>query len=378
MANTRDDFNKKTKNALALRAGYHCSRCKRPTAGPSDEGPDSVTVVGVAAHICAAAPGPGARRFDLTMTPEQRSHIENGIWLCATCGVLIDRDEKRFTVEVLREMRREHEAASHLDGPGTGEGDIVAFGPGIVAVGSLVSSGPTGMRVSLSHFVEGSARDLLAFAHDFDQRPSDLRYVLMNELGYGGLLEDAPKVERGGTGYDVEFRLQPKLPRTNATAAVADICAETFQMIYGMDAYIQNFERTLGMARGTWFARPDGGSDISDIYWRYQGSPWFARLAMMELIRLASLAGSNRTRRGPSTPFACVNRVDRVEVPTFNLHEQRLCIQVQFEVEGLGPWSGDLSVFISTPEQLVRDRATARERAEELKQIESESRAFRQ
>lgn len=58
MARNRDDFNKRTRNDLALRASYLCSLCKCSTVGPSDEGKNAVTMTGVAAHICAAAPGP--------------------------------------------------------------------------------------------------------------------------------------------------------------------------------------------------------------------------------------------------------------------------------------------------------------------------------
>lgn len=66
----RDDFSSKVKSAVALRAGYHCSfkGCLPSTVGPSDESEMAVTNVGEAAHITAAAPGPGARRYDPKMT----------------------------------------------------------------------------------------------------------------------------------------------------------------------------------------------------------------------------------------------------------------------------------------------------------------------
>ncbi len=38
-------------------------------------------------------PAPGGRRFLASMTPEQRSHIDNAIWLCDSHAKLIDRDE---------------------------------------------------------------------------------------------------------------------------------------------------------------------------------------------------------------------------------------------------------------------------------------------
>ena len=36
------------------------------------------------------------------MTPEERSSIENGIWLCRSCARLIDSDERVYSIELLR------------------------------------------------------------------------------------------------------------------------------------------------------------------------------------------------------------------------------------------------------------------------------------
>lgn len=374
MPRLRDDFSQRTKNDLALRASYLCSLCKCSTVGPSDEGPDAVTMIGVAAHICAAAGGPGARRYDPNMTSEERSDIDNGIWLCQSCSVLIDRDQERFSVEVLRQMRREHEASRQIGNTqNEAAGNIVAIGPDLVAVGHVLGSGPAGMRVRLSHFVEGSARDLLAFAHHFDSMLPETRYVLINELGYGGLLDGPLSVDRVGSVYEVQFRLQPKVQRRDASADIKIMSAETGRWISGIDAYIQVFEQTLGMARGTWFARIDDGSDLSDLYWRYKGSQWFKRMAMIEMIRLSSIPRFEKGELGSSTPFVCVNRVNHVEVPTFDLQRQKLNVGVEFDLEGLGRWSGVLSIFISTPEQLASSRASAQKHHERIQRIEAES-----
>src|SRR6478672_9838259 len=100
----RDEFSAPVKNALAHRAGYVCSNpaCRASTAGPSEESEMARSNVGVAAHITAAASGPGARRYDELLSPEERASIENGIWLCQTCATLIDDDEVTYTVDVLR------------------------------------------------------------------------------------------------------------------------------------------------------------------------------------------------------------------------------------------------------------------------------------
>lgn len=106
---TRDDFSGPTKRQLALRVSHVCSlaKCNAHTCGPSDEANDAVTNVGVAAHITAAAPG--GPRYDASMDPEQRSSIENGIWLCQSCSKEIDDDVATWTVEKLRAEKAEAE-----------------------------------------------------------------------------------------------------------------------------------------------------------------------------------------------------------------------------------------------------------------------------
>jgi hypothetical protein len=63
---------------------------------------------GVAAHITAASPG--GPRYDPTLTPEERRHPRNAIWLCQTCGKLIDNDQTKFTEEELRHWKGDAEA----------------------------------------------------------------------------------------------------------------------------------------------------------------------------------------------------------------------------------------------------------------------------
>jgi len=105
----RDDFAPATKDVLARRVGYRCSNsgCRQQTSGPHED-PSRAISVGVAAHITAASPG--GPRFDPTLTPEQRRSIENGIWLCQTCGKLVDSDDQRYTVTSLRGWKRIAEA----------------------------------------------------------------------------------------------------------------------------------------------------------------------------------------------------------------------------------------------------------------------------
>ncbi|MET0011704.1 MULTISPECIES: hypothetical protein [Dehalococcoides] len=104
----RDDFSKNSIDILAKRAGQLCSNpeCGLATSGLHSSSNKAI-ITGVAAHICAAAPG--GKRYDVEMTSEERTSIDNGIWLCATCAKLIDSDEKIYTVKLLKKWKYDHE-----------------------------------------------------------------------------------------------------------------------------------------------------------------------------------------------------------------------------------------------------------------------------
>jgi hypothetical protein len=104
----RDDFSEPVKRTLAERAAYMCSNdtCRTLTVMPSSE-PEKSVKTGRAAHICAAASG--GPRFEPTQSPNERSSIHNAIHLCATCADIIDKDERNYPAERLRQMKRQHE-----------------------------------------------------------------------------------------------------------------------------------------------------------------------------------------------------------------------------------------------------------------------------
>lgn len=108
----RDDFSLKTKDKLARRAGFICSNpeCKKSTIG-AQMGGENVVNIGIAAHITAASPG--GPRYDPSMTPEERSSLSNGIWLCSNCSILIDRDKQKYTIELLKEWKKRAEKDAH-------------------------------------------------------------------------------------------------------------------------------------------------------------------------------------------------------------------------------------------------------------------------
>lgn len=109
----RDDFDARTKDTLAHRVGVQCSNpnCRKPTSGPQED-PEKAINIGVAAHITAASKG--GPRYDDNLSPEERSSISNGIWLCQNCAKMIDNDKQLYTADLLDEWKRLSEAAALL------------------------------------------------------------------------------------------------------------------------------------------------------------------------------------------------------------------------------------------------------------------------
>lgn len=107
----RDDFSPRTKLQIAKRAGWLCSfpACRKPTVGATSDDEGDINI-GTAAHICAAASG--GPRYNETMSPEERSSVKNGIWMCRDHGTAIDSTDSKFTAEQLREWKKQAEDES--------------------------------------------------------------------------------------------------------------------------------------------------------------------------------------------------------------------------------------------------------------------------
>jgi len=116
----RDDFTEEVKRILASRVNNTCSNpdCQSPTSGPQLDSSKALNI-GVAAHISAASQG--GPRYNPSLTPEQRSHANNGIWLCQNCAKLVDNDPTQFTEELLRAWKvvAEYHARNSIGKTGT-------------------------------------------------------------------------------------------------------------------------------------------------------------------------------------------------------------------------------------------------------------------
>ena len=335
--------------------------CQRSTVGPSAESAYAVAVVGEAAHIHAAASGPGARRYLASMTPDERTDISNAIWLCSTHARLIDRDEATYTPEILRRIKAEHEerCAKELEAPpmlGRRHGELVSVGPDVIFTGDLLGSASNEWKLAIRHFVEGDIHALMRFIEGFEAMPRHLRYVLANAVGDGRVLAAPPTWAWEGPDCIVRCRVFPDTKRLRADQLGADLLLSDrhdlvvrngdLATVAGLEALPQKLEMTLSLRRGALAFHPDWGTRLAEYYVLLQGSRWFDDMVRLEVIRQAAIPIDEGGPQGAETPLRCVLRVFDARVTREAVHGW-LPVNVGLDVKGIGRWDRELRIHVA-------------------------------
>lgn len=361
MARNRSEFSPFTKRALENRANQRCSlrECRHPTSGPSDEAPDKRVQVGDASHIHAASPdGP---RYLKSMTPEERSNINNGIWLCATHNRLVDGDTCHYTADDLRAMKLEHETSVRAEIEGrfaSNNGhkkDLIALGPDIVWIGELVGSDQHTWELKVDEFLEGDLYALMQYIETFSSQDLYHQYVLVNELGDGRQLAGSPGWRKEKNDYFVKAYVKPSAERINVHKMPSDIAlgpnhdlstsGGSFALVSGFDAFKQKMSVCLSTQQGEMWFHPTFGVRFVEYARLYEGSPWLPHFIKMEVIRMASLPFSEVSSDTKVPPLQCVRRVHRVETALQPSQGPWQPFHFDIELEGLGAWKGEIPIY---------------------------------
>lgn len=372
----RDDFPAKVKRTVAARAGWLCSICQRLTVGPSEEAPDRVTKIGKVAHIAAAASGPGARRYDASMTPQERAGIGNAVWFCPDHADLIDRDEVTYPVTRLLAIKRDHEQAiARAVRTGTRADlatGLLAIGPDVVCTGELASVSAENWTLRLAHFLIGDMHQVATFIDGFAKAKPEDRYVLSNELGDGRVLTAAPTLTKEADGYSLLCPIASGFPRIDAQKLGSDVALHpdtndlyldesgNFACIPGLDYLPQKIRMLLSMNQGEDVFSPNFGMRFFEYFEAFRGSPWLDLLLKLDVVRQASIPFRDRVMGRQYTPLQCVTRVRSVELLADNRMDNKLPMRIILDVQGVGKWMREISIFMPTAEQMA-ERAKLRE-----------------
>ena len=368
----RDEFPDSTKKAVAARASWHCSftGCNKPTVGPSEESADGVIMIGKAAHISGAAPGKGSRRYDPSMSPEERKSITNAVWLCAYHADVIDRDEVTYTIQKLRAMKADHEArqgemvrSGHGHDLGAG---LLAVGPQVVCSGDIQQVAAESWTLRLKHFLEGDVHKVVSFIDRFARSAAPHRYILSNELGDGRVLSAAPTLIKQDGEYRLHCPIAHAFPRTRVQDIGSDLALhpETRDLyvdkkgdiarVSGIDRLPQHVEMMLSLQQGESPFYPDVGIRFFEYFEAYRGSPWLSLLMMLDVVREASIPFTDVLSKKQDTQLRCVRRVHEFELLSEVPTDHRLPVRVDLDVNGLGRWQRELSIYMPTSEQMER------------------------
>jgi hypothetical protein len=358
MARDPSDFSETTKRALAFRANHQCSICRIPTSGPSDVSPRKYVNLGEAAHIHGARPG-SARYIEET-TPEARSDIENGIWLCRTHAKYVDNDPVAYPAGALRKIKADHEEGIKREQVGRAKeaglsSDFIAVGPNTVFSGEVIGVSGQDWRVRVDHFLIGDLNTLGALSEAFDRTDPYDRFVLINAQGDGRELEAAPVWEKTDSQYVVSLRVKQGAPRMNAHQLPADLrLTEDHDLpndggsptISGLASLPQKIKTTLSLQRGELFRHPSFGSRIAEYADLFRDTPLLPRLIRLEVIRMASIPCPDPLNPPGITPLRSVLRVYRVEQLAARAKEPWVPFRFHLDVAGVGEWTCDISIHI--------------------------------
>ena len=252
---------------------------------------------------------------------------------------------------------------------------LIGIGPDIVCTGSLTQVEAENWSVSLTQFLIGDLYTLISFIDNFSNEPSGKNYLLSSELGDGRVLAAAPRLTIKADEYRLSCPVAPRFPRVEVQALGSslashpdtnDIYADkngNIARVSGLDYFPQRVREVLSLQLGENPSNRDLGVRFFQYLTTYNDSPWLDLLFKLEVIRHASIPSQVPLTNGQQTPLRCVTRVQSVKLLSKIPISNRLSVRVVFDVQGLGKWENDISVFIPTYEQMLDlDKKIAQQR----------------
>jgi hypothetical protein len=123
--------------------------------------------------------------------------------------------------------------------------------------------------------------------------------------------------------------------------------------VSGLDYLPQKVQCLLSMQRGESVFAPTAGMRFFEYFEAFRGSPWLDLLLRLDVIRQAAIPVRDDVTNSQSTPLQCVTRVRAVELLAEVPENNRLPLRLDFEVQGIGSWQHDISIYMPTAEQMA-------------------------
>jgi hypothetical protein len=107
------------------------------------------------------------------------------------------------------------------------------------------------------------------------------------------------------------------------------------------------------MQRGESVFAPTAGMRFFEYFEAFRGSLWLDLLLELDVIRQAVIPARDDVTNRQSTPLQCVTRVRAVELQAETPTNDRLPLRLDLEVQGVGRWKRDISIYMPTAEQMA-------------------------
>lgn len=217
--------------------------------------------------------------------------------------------------------------------------------------------------------------NLVSFIDGFATAEQDDRYLLSNELGDGRVLLQAPSLTKENDGYTLLCPVAPSYPRVDVQDLGSDMALhpETGDLylddkgniarVSGLEYLPQKVQSLLSVQRGESVFNPTFGIRFFEYFESFKGSPWLALLLTLDVVRQAAIPYTDSLLNRQYIPLRCVIRVHSFELLSETPKDNRLPVRVNLEIQGLGPWQRDLSIYLPTKEQMDKRAQQLAERA---------------
>jgi hypothetical protein len=107
------------------------------------------------------------------------------------------------------------------------------------------------------------------------------------------------------------------------------------------------------MQRGENVFAPAAGVRFFEYREAFKDTPWLTALMKLDVVRQAAIPVQNDAKNPANTPIRSVLLVHNLEILSEAPNDDRLPIRLDLEVQGVGRWQRDLSVYIPTREQMA-------------------------
>lgn len=359
----RDDFTPNDKRIMAERVSWKCSfpGCGRNTVGPNSDDPTKKINNGIAAHIHAAAPG--GPRYNPQMTPDERRHILNGIWMCRDHGNLIDADYTEYSASTLRDWKEQAEkrASESLKLPtkecSNKDATLIQLGNGIIYFAHWYAIHSQEWSFELVAPLIGSADSLNHYVLEFYSLAETEKYVVIESQGDARKILDI-KIEVSSEDkyllfINVDKKPVPTNPYDLGMSMEIDDTGDIFirngslAMVTGIDNAKQMISICMSTIKGEINDAKELGSLATLYYNEYKDDlEIFSKVILLELIRLSLIPIERRGLEGKVPSLHFVKRFLDVQISNTELEHSRFKAHIKLEWGNGEFWDGEIPIFV--------------------------------